>query len=98
MIWRKSKANMQLLRDIWGCETEHPWCEQYGFIKNYHADITIRARTKILPQNMFNAYLYKEIWGKEHPGQYTKDSLVLHLPGIDNEERLKWIETILGDN
>lgn len=95
MLWRNTKDNLQLLSRIWNHNIDHPWCEQYGFIKEYHNDFAVRARTKILPQNIFNAYLYKELWNKDHAGQFTKDSCVLHLPGISNEERLEWIKKMI---
>lgn len=95
MIFRQSKANFQLLDKIWNTPIQdHIWYEQVGFIHEYYNDMEVRSRTKILPQNIFNAYLYKEIWAKEDKGQWTEDSLVLHLPGISLEEKIKWASNL----
>jgi len=76
-----------LISEMLQMQMSAPWFEQ-GVLKRLIEE-TFPAKVKYLNQSAFQAYKYS-LYGLSFPeGEATKDSFIIHLPGLTNEQRIE---------
>lgn len=81
------KGAIALISEMLQMQISAPWFEQ-GVLKRLIEE-TFPAKVKYLNQSDFQAYKYS-LYGLSFPeGEATKDSFIIHLPGLTNNQRIE---------
>lgn len=97
MIWKNTSFTQNILTQMWNMTQfiNHIWWEQAAFIELYNTNIDLQRIVCKVPQYIMNAYDYSLYNSKLHHGQVNDNSLVFHLPGISNINRLNIMKKIM---
>jgi len=97
-VIKNSKWSADFLSYILQCEGQSGmYCEQDAIL-SYMKSFPNNENIKILPHPSINSYLYEsypEIPPQSHEqGQWVEGDYILHLPGMDNQTRIKILTQI----
>lgn len=96
---KSSEWSKKYLDDVWGIDPRHPIynniCrfdttqgEQRAMIACIEHE-TNKKHIRIDSQSLYNSYLYGIYGMSFDEGQWTEGKFILHLPGVENEKRVK---------
>jgi hypothetical protein len=91
MIWKNTETSKTILNKIWSMTEfiNHHWWEQAAFHELYNENYNeMQHITKLIDQNVLNSYDYSLYGLTYQPGQVNDNSLLIHLPGLDLQQRI----------
>lgn len=97
---RGTEASVDVLRRMWeSVSVDRVFCGQDALLHLIRSDESVRGMVKVVPQTMFNSYLYQEYgFQEDHEGNWKKGDFVLHLPGCSNERRCQIFSKLIHEN